>query len=246
MTRLMTYNVHRCLGTDRRLDIGRISDVIAAQAPDIIALQELDLGRARTGGLDQAHEIAKRLGMKFHFNAAMRIEEEAYGDAILTHLPERLVKAGPLPGYPPIPQLEPRGALWVAITVAGRELQVITTHLGLVPQEQRLQAAALAGAGWLGHPDLQSPTILLGDLNAVPRSVVCRTLLRNLIDARKVVKRPSAAATFPSRLPVLPIDHVFVSDDVVVRAVAVPADRTSRQASDHLPLVVDFDLTPTE
>ena len=242
MTRIMTYNVHRCLGTDRRLDIGRISDVIAAQAPDIIALQELDLGRARSGGLDQAHEIAQRLGMTFHFNAALRIEEEAYGDALLTHLPERLVRAGPLPGYPPIPQLEPRGALWVAVRVGEQELQVITTHLGLVPQEQRLQAAALAGGKWLGHPDRRGPTLLLGDLNAVPRSAVCRTLLRDLKDARKTVKGP--AATFPSRLPVLAIDHVFVSADIAVRAVSVPSDRATRQASDHLPLVVDFDLTP--
>ena len=56
--RILTYNVHRCVGTDRRLDVGRVAEVIAAQAPDIVALQELDVGRARTGGVDQAHEIA--------------------------------------------------------------------------------------------------------------------------------------------------------------------------------------------
>ena len=58
-----TYNVHRCLGTDRRLDVGRIAEVIAAEEPDIVALQEVDVGRARTGGVDQAHRIAERLGM---------------------------------------------------------------------------------------------------------------------------------------------------------------------------------------
>src|ERR1700733_5442224 len=97
MVRVLTYNVHRCVGTDRRLDVGRVAEVIAAQSPDIVALQEVDVRRARTGGVDQAHRLAQRLGMAFHFNAALRVEEEQYGDAILTALPERLVKAGPVP-----------------------------------------------------------------------------------------------------------------------------------------------------
>ena len=52
--RLMTYNVHRCVGVDRKLDIDRVADVIAACRPDVVALQELDVGRARTRGVDQA------------------------------------------------------------------------------------------------------------------------------------------------------------------------------------------------
>ena len=46
--RLMTYNVHRCVGVDRKLDLERVADVIAASRPDVVALQELDVGRART------------------------------------------------------------------------------------------------------------------------------------------------------------------------------------------------------
>src|SRR5271156_6618742 len=137
MARILTYNVHRCVGTDRRLDVGRVAEVIAAQSPDIVALQELDVGRARTGGVDQAHRLARRLDMAFHFNAALRVEEELYGDAILTSLPQRLIKAGPLPGYRRIPRLEPRGALWIGVDVGGVELQVVNTHLGLVPREQQ-------------------------------------------------------------------------------------------------------------
>src|ERR1700759_2043184 len=115
MTRILTYNVHRCVGADRVLDVGRVAAVIAAQEPDIVALQELDVGRARTGGVDQAHEIARRLDMACPFPAALTVEEERYGDAILTCFPERLVQVGPLPGYGRIPQLEPRGALWVEV-----------------------------------------------------------------------------------------------------------------------------------
>jgi len=244
VTRILTYNVHRCLGTDRRIDVGRVAAVIAAEAPDIVALQEVDVGRARTGGVDQAHRIAERLGMAFRFNAALRVEEELYGDAILTTLPERLVKAAPLPGYAPIPQLEPRGALWVAVEVApGREVQVINTHLGLVPQEQRLQARALAGDDWLGHPLRRDPTILVGDLNATSRAVVYRTLARKLGDAWRKVRRPAQRlVTFPAGMPVLRIDHVFVSDGVAVRVMRAADSAEARVASDHLPLIVDFEI----
>ena len=82
MPRILTYNVHRCVGTDRKLDVARIADVIATYEPDIVALQELDVGRLRTGLVDQAHEIAHRLEMSFHFHPAMAVEEELYGDAI--------------------------------------------------------------------------------------------------------------------------------------------------------------------
>jgi len=242
MARILTYNVHRCVGTDRRLDVGRVAEVIAAQSPDIVALQELDVGRARTGGVDQAHRLAQRLGMAFHFNAAFKVEEELYGDAILTTLPERLIKAGPLPTHPRISRLEPRGALWVAVSIGGVELQVINTHLGLVPREQRGQAAALAGADWLGAA--KGPLIVVGDMNATPRTVVYRTFAARLTESRRAVRFAGRVPSFPSTFPVLAIDHVFVSAAVVVEAVRTPLDPLSRLASDHLPLVVDFSLAP--
>jgi endonuclease/exonuclease/phosphatase family metal-dependent hydrolase len=242
MVRILTYNVHRCVGTDRRLDVARVAEVIAAQSPDIVALQELDVGRARTGGVDQAHRLAQRLGMAFHFNAAFQVEEELYGDAILTTLPERLIKAGALPTHPRIRRLEPRGAVWIAVTIGGAELQVINTHLGLVPREQRDQAAALAGADWLGAA--KAPLILVGDLNATARAGAYRAFTRRLTESRRAARPSRAVPTFPSTFPVLAIDHVFVSAGVVVQSVRTPLDPLSRLASDHLPLVVDFSLTP--
>ncbi|MDY6924370.1 MAG: EEP domain-containing protein, partial [Pseudomonadota bacterium] len=119
MPRLLTYNVHRCVGVDRRLDVDRIAGVIAEYEPDIVCLQELDVGRARTGMVDQASAIAERLAMTYHFHAAMTVEAEEYGDAILTLRPERLVKSGALPTLRGIPGLEPRGALWAAIDIDG-------------------------------------------------------------------------------------------------------------------------------
>ncbi len=242
MPRIVTYNVHRCVGTDRRLDVARIADVLAALKPDIVALQELDVGRRRTGHVDQAHEIAERLRMTSHFHPAFRVEEELYGDAILTALPERLIKAAALPGYDRVRALEPRGALWAEIQVGGRAVQVLNTHLGLVPREQQIQAERLAGAEWLEHPACVGPTILLGDFNATASSVVYRTLTARLNPARQVSGRRSPNATFPSGYPVLRIDHHFVSAEIVVEDVFAPFDRPTRIASDHLPLVMDFEL----
>jgi endonuclease/exonuclease/phosphatase family metal-dependent hydrolase len=245
MPRIVTYNVHRCVGNDRRLDVARIVDVLAKLQPDIVALQELDVGRARTGGVDQAHEIGRGLDMACHFHAALTVEEERYGDAILTCYPERLVQVGPLPGYRPIPRLEPRGALWIEVEIEGVPVQVINTHLGLVPREQRAQAAWLAGPAWLQHPHCHGARILLGDFNATATSVVYRTLTARLEPARRLARTQTPTATFPSPLPVLRIDHLFVSPEIQVRDVFAPFEPLTRVASDHLPLVMDFEVAAT-
>jgi endonuclease/exonuclease/phosphatase family metal-dependent hydrolase len=242
MPRIVTYNVHRCVGNDRRLNVARVAEVLAELKPDIVALQELDVGRARTGGVDQAHEIARRLDMACHFHAALTVEEERYGDAILTCFPERLVQVGPLPGHPAIRSLEPRGALWVEVEIEGVAVQVINTHLGLVPREQQAQATFLAGPAWLGHPHCQGPKILLGDFNATATSVVYRTFLKTLSAARNLAPVKTPTATFPSPLPVLRIDHLFVSPEVKVTGVFAPFSPLTRAASDHLPLVMDFEV----
>ncbi len=241
----MTYNVHSCRGVDGRLDVGRIAAVIAQSRPDIVALQELDVHRPRTGRVDQAHAIAARLGMHFHFNAALTVEEERYGDAILTALPLRLVKSGALPNLPRMQVrgrgLEDRGALWVEVDVDGRPLQVINTHLGLVPPEQTVQSRVLVGPDWLGAAP--GPLILLGDFNATPRYAAYKRFAALLGDARKLAPGRPGAPTFPSRMPMLRIDHVFVSRGVEVDGVHAPDTALGRIASDHLPLVMDFTLT---
>jgi endonuclease/exonuclease/phosphatase family metal-dependent hydrolase len=243
--RIMTYNVHSCIGMDGKLSPERVARVIARYAPDVVALQELDVGRLRSEGMDQAHLIARYLGMEFHFHPAMHVEEERYGDAILTHLPMRLVKAGALPGMLGRSWLEPRGALWVSIDVGGTQIQVINTHLGLLPGERQLQAQALLGADWLAHSGCREMAVLCGDFNALPSSPVCRRLRGRLKDAQLELRSRRPRGTFFGRLPTARIDHVLVDSGFDVVDVEVPNTELTRIASDHLPLIVELRILPT-
>lgn len=242
MLRVMTYNVHSCIGMDGKVDAARIARVIARARPDVVALQELDVGHMRSLGTDQAHLIARYLEMEFHFHPAIHLEEERYGDAILTHLPQRLVKADLLPGFAGRLHMEPRGALWVAIELHGREVQVINTHLGLHPRDRAAQVEALLGSDWLAHEDCREPVILCGDLNAVPSSPTCRRLARQLVDAQIEARDHRPRCTFSSRFPTLRIDHIFISPGLEVCGIEVYNSELARVASDHLPLLAQIRL----
>jgi endonuclease/exonuclease/phosphatase family metal-dependent hydrolase len=243
LIRIMTYNVHGCRGRDRQWSPQRIADVIASAKPDIVALQELDVGRPRSGGVDQAEIIAGALGMRAQFHPAMRVMEEQYGDAILTALPSRLVKTGPLPGLSRLPGLEPRGALWASIEVGDVKLQVFNTHLGLLSRERRQQIDCLLGPDWIGHRDCRHPMILVGDFNVTPRSRTYRRLTGILHDAQRF-HGGKRQATFPARLPALRLDYAFVGPAIRVARVQTVRTELSRRASDHLPLVVDLEIDP--
>lgn len=213
-------------------DPARIAEVIARCKPDIAALQEVDVGRARSGGVDQARMIAAHLQMEAHFHPALHLKGEQYGDAILTALPARLIRAAPLPSTG-----EPRGAIWMAVDVGGAEVHVVNTHLGLRPRERILQVTTLLGPGWLGSAKCRdAPRILLGDFNAVPSSISYRTLARHFRDVQvHASSRPRA--TFPARFPLLRLDHIFLGASIEAVEAQVPSDVLTRIASDHLPLV---------
>ena len=240
--RLMTYNVHSCIGTDGQLSHNRIAEVIAQFSPDIVALQELDVGKARSGRIDQAEAIAQQLKMKFHFHPAIQREEEKYGDAVLSRFPMRLVRSGKLPTLPQRPRLQPRGALWTTVRVDDTELQVINTHMGLRRRERRVQAEAVLGPEWLADPECRPPVVLCGDFNSLPGGGVIRRLQRKFRDAQRCLHGRRPQKTFSTVYPVFRIDHVFISPELIVESVQVPRTPLTRVASDHLPLIVQMRL----
>ena len=240
--RVMTYNAHSCVGTDGELSHARIAEVIAVHDPDIVAIQELDLSRMRSGRLDQAALIADQLKMRFHFHPALRVKEEMCGDAILSKWPLKLRHAGELPTVKAMLAFEPRGALWVTADCGDLEVQIINTHLGLSSRERAAQMKALLGPEWLGHPACQQRVIFCGDLNTPPISSVYRRFASVLGDAVLQVKT-TRRATFPSRFPFMRLDYLFTSPDVRVLGVNVPNTALTRLASDHLPVIADLELS---
>lgn len=239
--RVVTYNVHSCVGLDGRLSPERIARVLAQCDADVVALQELDVLRSRTGRLDQVAEIARILEAEHRFfHPAISAADEQYGDAILSRLPLRLIRAAKLPGTHLGAQLEPRGAIWAAVEWAGREVQIVNTHLGLLARERALQVETLLGDEWLDHPDCRGPAVLCGDLNLLPRSAPFRRLSGKLRDAQTAVAGRRARNTWFSPLPLARIDHLFVRGPLEVVDVRVPRTGLTAIASDHLPLVADL------
>ena len=245
--RVVTYNVHSCVGLDGRLSPARIARVLARLDADVVALQELDVMRRRTGGLDQTSEIARHLETEYRlFHPAMTVADEQYGDAILSRLPLRLIRAAALPG----PQAcakgsgwgycEPRGALWAAVEWEGSEVQIVNTHLGLGRDERSRQVESLLGPEWLGHPECRDPVIFCGDLNLRPSSPTFRKILAQFRDAQTSLAGRRPRNTWFSPLPLARIDHLFLRGALDVVGVDIPRNPLTQMASDHLPLVVDL------
>ncbi|WP_078085871.1 endonuclease/exonuclease/phosphatase family protein [Microbulbifer mangrovi] len=242
--RVMTYNVHICKGVDGKLSPERIARVIARYSPDVVALQEVDVRRKRTGSIDQAHQISRLLSMDCHFQPAMHLEDERYGDAIMSPHPLRLVRKDILPGPAKRSihhgRAEPRGALWMELDFHGTLIQLFNTHLGLSKGERLRQVDALLGPGWMGHPNCTQPRVLVGDFNALPNSAEIKRITQVLADAQLQLPGHKPKGTFFSRLPKARIDYVFADSELAVNGILVPRSELTRLASDHLPLIVDL------
>jgi endonuclease/exonuclease/phosphatase family metal-dependent hydrolase len=227
--RVMTYNIHRGRGVDWKVDLGRTADVIRSYAPDVVTLQEVDIGRKRSGRIDQAHDLASRLGMEMVF--APNIEwsdSERYGIATLTKLPIASSRHLKLPiQY----RSEPRSSLITMLHWGeGHVVEVINTHLSILFRERPGQVAAIAAA--MANEAL----IVAGDFNMTPWSPAYRSLRRDsyLHSATRF------ARTWPAPAPFMPLDHILYRGQVdVVRAEAWIGG-PARTASDHLPVVVEL------
>lgn len=237
--RLVTYNVHGCVGTDGRRSAARVAEALAAFAPDVIALQELDVRRARSGREDQPSIIARALCMDAHFCPAFTAGDEHYGNALLSRYPLRLRRAESLPRRG---VSEPRGAMWATLDVGGSSLQVVNTHLGLDPRERVEQVRALLGRRWVGDPGFQGPAVVCGDLNAMPATRAYRMLTARLRDAQRLSPQRWPQRTFPSGWPAFRIDHILVDEALRVEETSALVTPLTRVASDHLPLLATLVL----
>lgn len=240
--RIMSYNVHGCKGTDNHISTDRIARVIARYNPDVVALQELDAGRLRSFGIDQAQMIARKLEMSFHFHPAFHYEDEQYGNAILSRSPVVLIKKDVLPKLWKNAFLEFRGAIWVMVDHHGTKINIINTHLSLWPKERFLQIKALLDGDWIEHPDCSGPVILCGDLNMVPNSPVYKEICKKFKDSQLMVAGHKPLKTWFAGYPFMRIDHIFVTPEFYVNSIQVSHTALDRSASDHLPIIADLSL----
>lgn len=238
--RIMTYNVHGCGGTDGRISPRRIARIIEAEMPDVVALQEVDMGRRRSRAEDQAELIGRLTGMNHVFCPTVTIRAEHYGHAVFSPWPMEIVKRARLPVAPGRQFSEPRAALWVRVSLPGRTLNVVTTHLGLGWNEGTVQVEALLGDEWLGGIPADEPVLLCGDFNLSPKRAAYRRLVEKMRDAQTALPGHRPLTTFTSLRPFIRIDHVMLSPLFEVQGVRVPRNDLTRVASDHFPLVVDL------
>jgi endonuclease/exonuclease/phosphatase family metal-dependent hydrolase len=237
--RVVTWNVHGLRGTDGRRDPERISEVLAACAPDVAGLQEVG-APVQPGGPAHAADLLGRLtGMHVAFGPALPpVHGFAFGNAVLSRVPIEAMRTYDLS----VPGREPRCCIRADLALEATRLHVFSAHLGLGRRERRRQAAALLSADILRDAALAYPLVLVGDFNSLTRrSAVPRWLRRQLVDCALACR--DIAPTFPARFPVLRLDHVYVSSALAVRGARVIRTPQARRASDHLPVLVELELS---
>jgi endonuclease/exonuclease/phosphatase family metal-dependent hydrolase len=236
--RLVTYNVHRCIGMDGRQSLKRIRRILGELDADFIAIQEV----SAIGG-NQAEIIAGELGMQCFFCPTLT-GTQAYGHALLSRHPLSAMHIGLLPLTSGAPWKEPRGAVWVRAFVGTRPLNVIATHLALGRADRTAQIDALLGAEWIGRVPPHEPLVLCGDFNLTPSGRNYRRLTSRLRDAQLAQSNGPVLKTFSTLQPLVRLDHVFLSAGFLVERVQVPRTHLTEISSDHFPLVVDVSWQP--
>jgi endonuclease/exonuclease/phosphatase family metal-dependent hydrolase len=232
--RVMTYNIRHGEGVDLRVDLKRIAEVIRAERPDVVCLQEVDRGMERTGGTDQPRLLGEMLGMTAVFEPNRRIGAGEYGNATLSRLPvvEHENVALPSP-----PESGEKGLLRVRVRFEGRQIDIFNTHWGLVETERIAQAEAAALR--IDRPGAPL-AILAGDLNETAEGPAIGRMLRFMKDGGAGLAR-EAGFTFPSTAPVKRIDFLLAGPGWRIAKARVVDSESARVASDHRPFVVEFE-----
>lgn len=235
--RVLSYNIHHGEGTDGKIDLERIAKVIRSVDPDVVALQEVDRGTRRTGGVDQPKELARLTGLVAIFERNITYQGGDYGNAVLTRLPVKRHRNHALPSHY---AGEQRGVLEVELEV-GRDggkqpLLFLATHFDYRPNDSERLASVQAIEQFLAER-AKMPAILAGDLNALTGSPT----LKNLRLHWGVAGADDLLFTFPAEEPQRQIDYVLFRTVerwkvLDTRVLAEPV------ASDHRPIFAELEL----
>jgi endonuclease/exonuclease/phosphatase family metal-dependent hydrolase len=240
--RIVTYNVHKCVGMDRRLNPARIVSVLKEIDADIVALQEVHCVQGRNHEDDQAHFIARELGFEYCMGHTRNLKGGIYGNLVLSRLP----LLGSENHDISVLGREERGCLRVDVELAkSARLHVYNVHLGTSFIERRAQARKLISESILSDAKIPGPRIMLGDFNEWTRGLVTRLLTDHFQsgDIRLHLKR---SRTYPGVLPFMHLDHIYFDETLQLEHAELHRSRTALVASDHLPIFADFHLGATQ
>lgn len=232
--RVMTYNIHVGVGMDKKLDLSRIAGVINAQHPDLVGLQEVDRGVTRTQGIDEIAELAKLTRMDYAFAFNLHYQGGQYGVAILSRFP---ILATEHHLYQNTREAERRGVIRAEVSVDGRRLNFVTTHL-----DYQYDAGRLFEAQQLLNllKDVKGPLIVVGDFNDIPVGRAYQLMRYQFGDAWIEDRGTDEGLSYPADKPAKRIDYIFIRSADRVRTKRAWIVNT--QASDHVPVVADLEL----
>jgi endonuclease/exonuclease/phosphatase family metal-dependent hydrolase len=241
--RILSYNIHRAIGVDRRFRPERVARILAHHDPDLILLQEVDEGVPRSRELDLARELAEGLGYS-HFAVGhnVTLRKGRYGNATLSRFPilrERNIDLT-------VVGRKRRGCQHTAIQVhaGGHPLEVFNLHLGLSARERELQLGLLLRSSELAGLPHDAPIVIAGDFND------WRSLLHPVLTDRMAFRSATgpphltgrATRTYPSFFPSGALDRIYYRGRLRLQWARRCRLRLSRVASDHLPIVAEFAL----
>jgi endonuclease/exonuclease/phosphatase family metal-dependent hydrolase len=247
--RIVTYNIHRAIGVDRRFRPERIVRIIDNYRADIVLLQEVDEGVPRSREMDLARELATDLGFPYRavgHNVTLR--KGRYGNATLSRYPilsERNIDLT-------ITMWKRRGCQHTAIALQDPDhpearpvtLDVFNLHLGLSAGQRARQIEILARSGEMRRLPVSSPCLVGGDFNDW-RSLLVPFLtegmnFRSATDPTSGRGKP--LLTYPSFFPRGPLDRIYYRGGLRLLSAHGCRLRLSQVASDHLPIIADFEI----
>jgi len=244
--KVLSYNIHRAIGVDRRFRPDRIAEILAHHKPDIALLQEVDEGVPRSRELDLARELADRLAFPYYavgHNVSLR--RGRYGNATLSRYPilrERNIDLT-------VDSRKRRGCQHVSICmqkVSGHPhaVAVFNMHLGLSAAERSRQIGMLVRSREFAALEAQTPCLVGGDFNDW-RSLL-HPIFTEILNFRCATQRDygynGGLRTYPSFSPTGGLDKIYYRGPLRLLSARRCRLRASRVASDHLPVIADFNL----
>ena len=239
--RVVTYNIHKGIGgLDRRYRPERIVETLTHCSPDIVLMQEVDDGVPRSRNDRQVELFAEALGLHHHaFQRNVKLRRGHYGNAILSRYPLNDVHDVDLT----IPLKKCRRSLLVHCKLHfdghQRTLLIANVHLGLAGFERRIQLRRLLDNGVIRRTHQHTPMIIAGDYNDVWGSLGKQIMLPAGFSSVS-----HSIRTFPAAAPLMGLDRMFYRGDLHADKTYACHIAVARDASDHLPLITDFELQP--